>query len=91
MLFKMWEIAPDIILAITLGSIMIAIPSSITGYVISLHLIRQYRQQVKEKLAQQRQKLAEKRIKIVKKSEQLRETLRSRKAEKEKRESKYKS
>ena len=70
----MLQKAPEILLSLTVGCIMLGLPIAIVGYYITYSAVEKYREDIKKKVARQKEKIAqyramrkEKRKKIQKK------------------------
>jgi uncharacterized protein (DUF2062 family) len=54
---RMMEEAPGLLLALTLGTVLIGLPLAVVGYFISYVALMRYREKIKERLAKRRKKL----------------------------------
>jgi uncharacterized protein (DUF2062 family) len=72
---RMLEEAPQLLLALILGTVLIGLPLAVLGYFLSYAALVRYRETIKEKLAVRRQKLALRRERIRARSARLKERI----------------
>ncbi|MFC1812300.1 DUF2062 domain-containing protein [Thermodesulfobacteriota bacterium] len=54
---KMLEKAPEILLALTLGGVVLGLPLAVLGHFISYNLLEKYQEEIKKKVAKQKEKI----------------------------------
>ena len=72
---RMLEEAPQLLLALTFGTVLIGLPLAVLGYFLSYAALIRYRERIKEKLAVRRQKLALRRERLRERSSRLKEKI----------------
>ena len=81
---RMLEEAPQLLLEMTLGTVLIGLPLAILGYFLSYTALIRYRQTIKEKMAIRRQKLALRRERLRERSSRLKEGIKNKVASRRK-------
>lgn len=61
-LVAMIEQAPRIFLALTIGGVIVGIPSAVAGYFVCYSVVESYRKSIKEKLARKKDRLKQKMV-----------------------------
>jgi uncharacterized protein (DUF2062 family) len=74
---RMLDEAPRLLLALTLGTVLLGLPLAVAGYFISYVALIRYRQKIKERLAKRRQQLRLRRERVKERSSQLKERIRN--------------
>jgi uncharacterized protein (DUF2062 family) len=72
---RMIEEAPGLLLALTIGTVLIGLPLAVAGYFTSYVAIVKYREKIKERLADRRQQLRVRREKLRERSSRLKERI----------------
>lgn len=65
---RMLEEAPRLLVALTLGTVLIGLPLAVLGYFVSYAALMRYRETIREKLIEKRKKLAQRRERSPKRS-----------------------
>lgn len=72
---RMMEEAPRLLLALTLGTVLIGLPLALLGYFASYAALIKYRETIREKLKEKKQKLALRREKLRERSSRMKEEI----------------
>ena len=81
---RMLEEAPQLLLEMTLGTVLIGLPLAILGYFLSYAALIRYRETIKEKMAIRRQKLALRRERLRERSLRLKDNIKKKVASRRK-------